>query len=181
MVAALTIFAAKYLIFLDAVLVAVVLAVHLYHRPRSAVLGWALTTSLLLVLSYVFAQVGGAIYNDPRPFTVEHFRPLISHAADNGFPSDHALLAAALVALVALVDVPLALPFVLLAIVVDGARVDAGIHHLIDVLGSSVFVALATVIALLIRPVIVRWLVPRLPGWASGHRLPLKRDKHRGT
>ncbi|MCA1731872.1 MAG: phosphatase PAP2 family protein, partial [Actinobacteria bacterium] len=121
------------------------------------------------------------VYNDPRPFTVEHFRPLIPHAADNGFPSDHALLAAALVALVALVDVPLALPFVLLAIVIDWARVDAGIHHLIDVLGSSVFVALATVIAPLIQPAVVRWLVPRLPGWASGHRLPLKRDKHRGT
>lgn len=137
--------------------------------------------AVLLVLSYIFTQIGGLLYNDPRPFVVEHFQPLVAHAADNGFPSDHALVTAALVALVTLVSVPWALPFALLAIVIDWARVDAGIHHVIDVVGSSVFVALATLIALLLRPVIVRWLAPRLPNWASSQRSLLETDEHRGA
>ena len=181
MPANLTVFLANYLIFFDVLAAAAVIASLLYRRPRFVAFGWAVTAAVLLVLSYVFAQIGGLLYNDPRPFAVEHFQPLVAHAADNGFPSDHALVAAALVALVALVSIPLALPFALLAIVIDWARVGAGIHHVIDVVGSSVFVALATLIALLLRPVIVRWLAPRLPNWACGHRSLLETDEHRGA
>jgi undecaprenyl-diphosphatase len=177
-----TIFLANYLIFVDVLAAAVVIAGLLYRRPRFLAFRWAVAAAALLVLSYIFAQVGGLLYNDPRPFIVGHFQPLISHAADNGFPSDHALLAAALVALVALVDLPWALPFALLAIVIDWARVGAGLHHVIDVVGSSVVVALATLIALLLRPVIVRWLAARLPNWASsGQRSPLETDEHRSA
>jgi len=181
MSANLTVFLANYLIFFDVLAAAVVIASLLYRRPRFLAFRWAVTAAVLLVLSYVFAQIGGLLYNDPRPFAVEHFQPLIAHAADNGFPSDHALVAAALVALVALVSIPWALPFALLAIVIDWGRVGAGIHHVIDVVGSSVFVALATLIALLLRPVIVRWLAPRLPHWASGQRSRLETDEHRGA
>jgi undecaprenyl-diphosphatase len=169
----------NYLIFVDVFGAAVVVAGLLYRRPRFLTFRWAVAAAVLLVLSYVFAQIGGILYNDPRPFVVGHFQPLIAHAADNGFPSDHALLAAALVALVALIDICLALPFVLLAIVIDWARVDTGIHHLIDVVGSSVIVALATLIALVLRPVIVRWLAARLPNWVSGQRSPVETDERR--
>jgi undecaprenyl-diphosphatase len=181
MQANLTVFLANYLIFVDVLAAAAVIVGLLYRRPRFFAFRWVVAAAVLLVLSYLFAQIGGLLYEDPRPFVVGHFQPLISHAADNGFPSDHALLAAALVALVALVDIPLALPFALLAIVIDWARVDAGVHYLIDVVGSSVFVALATLIALLLRPVIARWLAPRLPNWASGQRQPLERGEHRGA
>jgi len=174
-----TVFLANYLIFVDVLAAAVVIAGLLYWRPQFLAFRWAVAAAVLLVLSYVFAQIGGLLYYDPRPFAVGHFQPLIPHAADNGFPSDHALLAAALVVVMALVDIPLALPFALLAIVIDWARVGAGLHHIIDVVGSSVFVALATLIALLLRPLIVRWLAPRLPNWASGQRSPLKTDEHR--
>jgi undecaprenyl-diphosphatase len=168
MPATLTVFLANYLIFVDILAAAIVSAGWLYRRPRFLAFRWAVAAAVLLVLSYVFAQIGGLLYYDPRPFVVGHFQPLIPHAADNGFPSDHALLATALVALATLVDIPWALPFALLAIVIDWARVGVGLHHVIDVVGSSVFVALATLIALLLQPVIVRWLAPRLPNWISG-------------
>ena len=119
----LTVFLANYLIFVDILAAAIVIAGLLYRRPRFLAFRWAVTAAVLLVVSYVFALVGGLLYYDPRPFAIGHFQPLIAHAADNGFPSDHALLAAALVALAALVDLPLALPFTLLAIVIDWARV----------------------------------------------------------
>ena len=181
MSATLTVFLANYLIFVDILAAAIVIAGLLYRRPRFLAFRWAVTAAVLLVVSYVFALVGGLLYYDPRPFVVGHFQPLISHAADNGFPSDHAFLAAALVAVVGLIDIPWALPFALLAIVIDWARVGVGLHHVIDIVGSSVFVALATLIALLLRPLIVRWLAPRLPNWASGWRTTQEAEKQRGA
>jgi undecaprenyl-diphosphatase len=147
----LTIFAAKYLVYIDAVLAAIVILWR-FRRDwtRERMVRWVVTVILLAVIAFFLATIGSAIYNDPRPFTQDHVKPLISHAADNGFPSDHALLAAVIVAAVALVDVPLALPFVVLAFLIDWARIGAGIHHVGDVIGSSGFVALATLIALLI-------------------------------
>ena len=172
----LTIFAAQYLVFVAVVLAGAVLAVRLWPRPRLWLLRWAMAAGLLLVLSYALAQLGGAVYTDPRPFTTSHVPPLIPHAPDNGFPSDHALLAAALVAVVALVDRWWTLPFVLLAVLVDWARVGAGLHHVVDVVGSSVFVALAALIALRIAPIAVRWAAPHLPpGWAEQRLIPTRK------
>lgn len=161
MPADLTIFAAKYLVFIDALLAALVILYLLWRRP-SLVLRFVVLACLIVVFSFVFAKVGAAIYSDPRPFTEDHVKPLISHAADNGFPSDHALLAAAIVAAVAILDIWLAIPFAIIAFLVDWARVGAGIHHVGDVIGSSVFVALATLIALVVAPPILEWLAPRV-------------------
>lgn len=166
MPASLTIFAAKDLVFVAAFLAAVVLFFLLRSKSRPALLRWAITAVLILGLSYVFAKIGAALYTDPRPFTVDHVKPLISHAPDNGFPSDHALLAGAIVALVALVSLWWALPFVVLAVLVDWGRVGSGVHHVSDVVGSSVFVALATVVAL----IVVHWLSPYLPAGESARR-----------
>ena len=173
----LTIFAAKYLVFIAVALAAAVLAVRLWPRPRLWLLRWGIAAGIMLVLSLVLARIGGAAYSDPRPFTTSHIPPLIAHAADNGFPSDHALLAAALVALVGMVDLLWSLPFVLLAILVDWARVGSGLHHVVDVVGSSVFVAIALVAALIVAEVVVRWLAPRLPtSWAEEPLLPQRRS-----
>ena len=179
MPATLTVFLANYSIFVDALAAVIVIVGLLYHRPRFVAFRWAVAAAVLLVLSFVFVQLGGLLYYDPRPFVVGHFQALISHAADNGFPSDHALLAAALVAVVGLIYIPLALPFALLAIVIDWTRVGVGLHHVIDVEGSSVFVALATLIALLLRPIIVRWVAPRLPNWASDWHTPQETNEQR--
>ena len=161
----LTIFAARYLVFIEGLLAAALLVPVLFPRPRAEWIRWAVLTGVMLVLAYVFAKIGGAIYNDPRPFVTDHVRPLITHAPDNGFPSDHALLAAALVAAVAFARPLLALPVAVVAILVDWARVGAGLHHVADVAGSALFVALGAAIALGIAPVIVRLITPYLPAW----------------
>ncbi len=170
----LTIFAAKYLVLIEGALAVAVLALVLYRQPRSVILRWAIVTAVMVVLSYLFAQIGGAVYTDTRPFITDHVPPLITHEADNGFPSDHALLAAAIVAAVGLVRPVWAIPFVVLAYLVDWARVGSGLHHVGDVVGSSVFAAVATLIALLVAPLVVRRLEPHLParwgGTAVGSR-----------
>lgn len=159
----LTIFAAQYLVFIDALCAAIVLLVLLRLRSRSQQVRWLVTGVLILVLAYIFAKIGASIYNDPRPFTQDHVKPLISHARDNGFPSDHALLAAALVAVVGILELWVAIPFVVLAFLVDWARVGAGIHHVADVIGSTLFVIAATVISLVIGPPIARWIQEKVP------------------
>ncbi len=163
MPADLTIFAAKYLVFIDALIAAVICAALLYRRPRPDALRWVVACVVMIVLALVLARIGSAVYTDPRPFVVDHVKPLIAHARDNGFPSDHALLAAAIVAAVFFLSPLWSVLFIVLAVLVDWARVGAGIHHVADVLGSSILVLIAVIIALLLTPVIVRALIPVLP------------------
>ena len=48
------------------------------------------------LLACAVGVIGGVVYYEPRPFVVEHFRPLVPHAPDHGFPSDRALLVSAI-------------------------------------------------------------------------------------
>ena len=157
-----TIFVAQYLIFIDAAIAVVVLAYLLYRRPLESVLRWAVAISIALVLGVIVAQLAAALFTDPRPFTQDHVKPLISHAADNGFPSDHALLAAAIVAAVLLVSPIWSVPFIVLGFLIDWARVAAGIHHVADVVGSSVIIAGTTLIGYFLAEIIVPRIVPYL-------------------
>ena len=89
--------------------------------------------------TYALGILGSHFYYDPRPFVVGHFIPLVAHAADNGFPSDHTLLVSALAMIGFYWDRRLGSVLWLIAIIVAIARVYVGIHHPIDVLGSMVF------------------------------------------
>jgi undecaprenyl-diphosphatase len=164
MPADLTIFAANYLVFIEAIVALGAVAFVLYRQPPLEILRWLIAAGITGVVAEVLTQIGGALYTDPRPFAVGHFHPLIAHVADNGFPSDHALLAAFLVAGVVLVRFWLALPIVaVLGVLVDWARVGAGIHHPIDVVGSTVFVAVGAVIAVAVTPFVLARVSPHLP------------------
>ncbi len=158
-----TVFGAGTLIFIDAVAAAIALALLLYRKPGSTILRWTVAAVLTLLLSFLGAQIAAALYNDPRPFVAGHYRPLIAHAADNGFPSDHSLLAAAIVAVVAFARWLWTLPFVLLGGIVEAARVGAGLHHPIDVVASDVVVVIAAVLAAVLAPAIARRLMPYVP------------------
>jgi membrane-associated phospholipid phosphatase len=170
MPADLTIFAAQDLVFIALALAVLVIAFLALHRSQAALIHWAIASGVLLALSFLLAQLAGALYSDPRPFTSEHIQPLIAHAPDNGFPSDHALLAAALVALVGLLSIRWALPFVSLTVLIDWARVGAGIHHVTDVLGSSLIVAVATLLGVLVAKLLADRLAAHLPeAWRPAH------------
>jgi len=169
MPADLTIFAAKYLVFITAAVALGAVAFALYRQPRREMARWVIAAGITGVMAEVFTQVGAALYNDPRPFAVSHFHPLVTHAADNGFPSDHALLAAFVVVCVVFVRFWVVVPVVaILGVLVDGGRVGAGIHHPIDVIGSTVFVALGALIAAAVTPFVFERILPYLPGALSG-------------
>jgi undecaprenyl-diphosphatase len=99
------------------------------------------------VASYVVAFVAGLVYYDPRPFVMGNFTPLIAHAPDNGFPSDHALLASVLAFSVFYFNKPLGVFLFVVALLIGAARVLAGVHHVLDIAGS---VLIAGVIVTLI-------------------------------
>jgi undecaprenyl-diphosphatase len=109
-----------------------------------------LAALLIGVVAYLLSKVGNLFVNSPRPFLLTGVPPLIPSSTDNGFPSDHTLLLAFMSALVFLVNKRAGILFLVLAVVIGLARVYAGVHHLLDVIGSLVIVALALLLYLLV-------------------------------
>jgi undecaprenyl-diphosphatase len=79
---------------------------------------------------------------DPRPFT-QGVHPLFPHAADNGFPSEHALFSFTLAFLSFSVSRLVAYGLLPLAMIVGACRVLAGVHHTVDIIAGAVLAAAA--------------------------------------
>ncbi|MBW4061685.1 phosphatase PAP2 family protein [Candidatus Saccharibacteria bacterium] len=138
----LIVFCAKYLLILSLVLVAIFwLRLDSDNKKRFAV--EAIVGGLLALL---LAKIASHLISDPRPFISGHFTPLIPHANDNGFPSDHALITSFLAFLVWPFSRRVSLALLVIALTVSSARVAAGIHHPIDILGSFIIAAGAVLI-----------------------------------
>ena len=97
-------------------------------------------------LSLILAKVGSHLYYDPRPFIKDGVAPLFRASRDNGFPSDHALLAAFLGFAALSYSFRWGVGLLVVAALIGWARVDAGVHHLVDVCGSFVFTGIAYLI-----------------------------------
>lgn len=117
---------------------------------------------VLGVVAYLVSKVLGHVVNDPRPYIVAHTHPLIPTAHDNGFPSDHTLLAALLTASVWWIDRRLLLVFASGTVLVMLGRLGVGAHHTIDVLGSVAIVVIAG-LASRVVPLPTQWNRPILP------------------
>jgi len=101
-----------------------------------------------LFIGFVIALVGGRLFYDPRPFVVEHVKPLVAHNSDNGFPSDHTLLAMTIALTVLINDKKLGSSLLVAALLIGLARVLAKVHHPVDILGSVLIAVLAFYLAL---------------------------------
>ncbi len=114
------------------------------HKDKLT-LAWQLLAGGALALA--LDEVAGHLYYDPRPFVTHHLVPIIPHAADNGFPSDHALLTSFLAFTMFLYSRRLAVVLFLNAALVSWARVAAHIHNPRDILGSFVIAAVAVIVS----------------------------------
>jgi undecaprenyl-diphosphatase len=139
----LIIFSAKYVYLLEIIIAAIYFFLQSRSRQKQII---ALST-LFLPLAYVLAQVIAVFYFDPRPFVVGNFTPLIPHAPDNGFPSDHMLLASAIASILLVYNKKISALAWIIAIIVGISRVYAGIHHVTDIVGSVAIVAVSMWIA----------------------------------
>lgn len=142
----LIIFGAKYLIVVP-VLVALYLA---YRLDKTERMRFILLVILGGILSFALAKVATHLVTSPRPFVADGVTPLVSSAHDNGFPSDHTLLAAFLAYACLLFSRKLGIALLVIAILVAASRVLAGVHHGIDVIGSFGVALIGTAIAYLI-------------------------------
>ncbi len=139
----LTIFAASYLIYILA-LVWVASLLLIPKAKRKMYLAF-------LILAFGLAIVGdkllGMLYNNPRPFVVEGIAPLIKHAADNGFPSEHTLFSMIFAASAFTYNKKLGIALAIGSVIVGFARVLAHVHHTIDIFGSIVLALGVTYLA----------------------------------
>lgn len=126
--------------------VLLVAAVFFFKQPRKIQKSMVICGVIVAPLSYILAKIGGALYYDARPFVVGHFIPLIPHAPDNGFPSDHMLLVSAIAMIVTFYNKKIGAVLWAFALLVGIARVAAGVHHVTDILGSVIFVLLAAAV-----------------------------------
>ncbi|MDE2071501.1 MAG: phosphatase PAP2 family protein [Patescibacteria group bacterium] len=99
-----------------------------------------------LALSYALGILGGHLWYNARPFMSDGIQPLFTHAANNGFPSDHTLLGVAVASIVFAWNRTLGVVLLILALWVGAARVLSGIHHIVDILGAAVIAILSTAV-----------------------------------
>lgn len=143
----LAIFSAKYLIY-----VLVALFIIYLVRGRHELKKIITFTIFVLPTSYIVAKILSSFFYDARPFVINHFTPLLSHAADNGFPSDHSLLSFALASVIFCFNKKWGIAFFILGIIIGLSRVYVGIHWPVDILGSFVIsVAVAFAYSLVLK------------------------------
>lgn len=114
----------------------IIAAVFFFRQHREVQIKIVLFGLACAAISYLIALIAGQIYYDPRPFLVGHFKPLIEHDTENGFPSDHVLLVSTIAAVVTVFNKKVSLSLWGFTILIAIARVYVGVHHIADVAGS---------------------------------------------
>ncbi len=122
----------------------VVVGVLWFHRRG---LRAALAVAVGALLALALGQLLGSLFPESRPFVSDHFTPLIAHAADGSFPSDHLLVLGAVVGGCMMASRPLATAAAVMALLVAAARVYVGIHHPVDVIAGFVVGAACGLVA----------------------------------
>jgi undecaprenyl-diphosphatase len=126
---------ANYLIAVPIVAI-IVVWLKLSIKQRKELIVFAITAG---IASLLLAKLGDYLFYNSRPFVEGHFQPYFAHGADNGFPSGHTLAASFLALVVWQFSKKLGQLLLLLAILIGLARVIAGVHHVIDIVGALVF------------------------------------------
>lgn len=123
---------ARYFILIPAILI-IYLFLSEKNKTRKKILVYTLVASVIaIVLAFIFSQV----YFNPRPFVANGVEPLFPHSQDNGFPSNHALFAATISAVLFLFSRKLSLTSWIATILIGFGRVLALVHHSIDIIAS---------------------------------------------
>lgn len=139
----LIIFGAKYLIYVMIVIFVIAFFLLAKNKKKDAIL----FAALVLPFSYLLNKTLSFFFYNPRPFVENNFTPLVDHVADNGFPSEHTLLAFSIAAISFYMNKKITAFFIAAALVVGISRVLAGVHHTLDVLGS---IGIVILVALLV-------------------------------
>lgn len=126
------IFCAKYL-FIFVVALIGLLWLKLSKKDKMSL---ALSVIAAGIIAVVLDKLAGKLYFDPRPFTNHAVKPLFTHAADNGFPSEHTLFTVTLSTASYFYNKRVGIAAFTLSLIVGIARVMAHVHSPIDIIGA---------------------------------------------
>jgi undecaprenyl-diphosphatase len=132
-------FCAEYLVYIVFLVAILWLAYALYKREFARI-GWFV---LNLVVAFVLLEIAKHAYIEQRPFVSHHVTQLVTHAANQSFPSDHTTGASA-IALGFLGFTRFKKTGILLflaALLIGFARIFVGVHYPDDI-GGAVLIAL---------------------------------------
>ncbi|MDD5108435.1 MAG: phosphatase PAP2 family protein [Candidatus Omnitrophica bacterium] len=125
-------------------------------QPKSKKKEILIFACISLPLIFIIFKIAGYLYHNPRPFIEGHFKPLIYHKADNGFPSQHELLVSAISAIIFVFSRRMGFVLGILALFVGFSRVYVGVHHMIDIVGSIIISIVAVSLVYFIRHLLLR-------------------------
>lgn len=140
----LIIFAAKYLYLLIITVAAVSFLANKKPFTKRSILKLAVIS---FPLAFAAARILSSFIYTSRPFVTENVKPLIDHAPDNGFPSDHTLLVMTISAVFLIYNRRLGIVLIILSAAVGAARILAKVHSPIDIVGSSLIAFSAVVVS----------------------------------
>jgi undecaprenyl-diphosphatase len=128
----LIIFCAKYLFIVVALLFLLAWA----QANRKEKFKMAVAVIIAGIIAVVLDKLVARLYYDPRPFVTHSVKPLVAHAADNGFPSEHTTFTMTLSAVLIFYRPKLAKLSFALALLVGIGRIAAHVHSPIDIVGG---------------------------------------------
>jgi undecaprenyl-diphosphatase len=155
------IFGARYL-FIAVVLIWLAAWLQAGRRAKIEIF-WS--TLIAIIIAAAIDKIVSKLYYDPRPFVSHHIQPLVAHAADNGFPSEHTLFSIALAAVLFFYRPKMGVAAFIIALLVGIARIDAHVHSPVDIAGAVLIGILAGYFGYRIASLLLRTKKPPLkPG-----------------
>lgn len=131
------------------------------RRPESMAL--SLWVGIGTLVAIAVNQPLVHLFNEPRPFvTLPHVLLVVPHKADPGLPSDHAVLAGAVIAGLLLLDRRLGVIATVVGVLLAADRVYIGVHYPGDVAAGLAVGAVVVVLGWLLLHVLLVMLVDRL-------------------
>lgn len=128
----LVIFTAQYLYVLPVIYLVVAL---LFSHSRKPLLAISICA---FPIAFISAKLLGLFIQSPRPFVLENIQPLIPHATNNGFPSNHTLYAMTIAMIIFTFNRKIGIALSFIALLVGISRVYAKVHHPADIFGGVV-------------------------------------------
>lgn len=95
------------------------------------------------LLAITIARLATHLYSNPRPFVSDGIKAVFDSSTNNGFPSDHTLLASFLGFSALIYSRKIGLVLLAIALFVAWGRVAGGVHHGVDVAASFLISGLA--------------------------------------
>jgi undecaprenyl-diphosphatase len=133
-------------------LVSIVMAgVYFFQAKSEEKKRLGLLAIVTLPLALILGKLSSHFISDPRPFVVLHVTPLIAHAADNGFPSDHTLLTMTIAAIIFVFNKKWGVVLGIIALLVGVSRILALVHHPLDIAGSTIIAIAAAFVGVFIQ------------------------------